>query len=162
MNRVTESDQCIWCGSSLPDGQTGICPVCGKRGRIKQTVVEIITLGDAQSSTAKVTPQSNACPACGTALPINHAGACPNCGALGQIRRSSTVKFIDLNEPGMVLRGGEDDRPPPLFSPSRVLLVAGAALIGFYAARWRGAFIGLAVSLIALLLYRWVQTRHEP
>lgn len=161
MNRVTESDQCSWCGSLLPAGQTGTCPVCGKRGRIKKTVVEIITLGDAPSSAAKVTPQSNACLACGTALAIDHAGACPHCGALGQIRRSSTVKVIDLNEPGMVLRGGEDDRPPALFSPLRVLSVAGAALIGFYAARWRGAFIGLTVSLIALLLYRWVQTRHE-
>ena len=122
-------------------------------------MIEVVTVRDAQSPSTKVAPQSNECIACGIALPVDRAGACPNCGALGQVRRSSTVKFIDLNSPGTVLREGGDDLHPPLISPARVLWVFGAALVGFYVARWRGAFVGLAVSLIALLIYRLRRNR---
>jgi len=157
VERVTESDQCSWCGSSVPADPHGVCPVCGKRGRIKKTLVEIVAVRDGPFPNFK--PQSNACLACGVALAIDYAGACPNCGALAQVQKSHTTQFIDLNAPGMLSRSGEGTASSSFFSGSRVLFVFGAMLVGFYVARWTGALVGLVASLIGLWLYRWFANR---
>lgn len=154
MERVSESDQCSWCGSPLQPTAAGDCPVCGKRGRIRKTVVVVTDVRDAQSPPLDMTPQSNQCVACGIALPVDHAGPCPSCGARGQIRRSSTTSFIDLNAPGALTRGGDEGERPSIFSLSKVFLAIAMALAGFYVGRWRGLFIGLAVWLVAVLVHR--------